>query len=126
VQRLFSVFPNAWPGAGLLLLRVAAGLPAIADGITALADGISSPIQWLHVLELTAGSLLFVGLWTPIAGVLQAATLGCLAVGQGTLDTRSLVLAAIGVSLAMLGPGAWSIDARLYGRKRIDVPGNQP
>jgi hypothetical protein len=32
------------------------------------------------------------------------------------------LLVALGVSLVMLGPGAWSVDARLFGRKRIDVP----
>ena len=124
MQRLFSVFPSGWPGTGLLLLRMAAGLPAVADGFTALAGGIGSPTQWLHVLELAAGSLLFLGLWTPVGGALQAAALGSLAVRHGGLDTSSLISMAVGVSLAMLGPGAWSIDARLYGRKRIDVPGD--
>jgi hypothetical protein len=28
----------------------------------------------------------------------------------------------LGVTLAMLGPGAWSVDARLFGRKRIQIP----
>ncbi|HEX8765158.1 MAG TPA: hypothetical protein VF740_08355 [Candidatus Acidoferrum sp.] len=32
-----------------------------------------------------------------------------------------LLLAVLGASLAMLGPGAWSVDARLFGRKRIDI-----
>jgi hypothetical protein len=30
-------------------------------------------------------------------------------------------LAALCLSLAMIGPGAWSIDARLFGRKQIDL-----
>jgi uncharacterized membrane protein YphA (DoxX/SURF4 family) len=32
-----------------------------------------------------------------------------------------LMLAALGAILAMVGPGAWSIDARLFGRKHIDI-----
>jgi putative oxidoreductase len=28
----------------------------------------------------------------------------------------------MGAALAMLGPGAWSVDARLFGRKRIHIP----
>jgi hypothetical protein len=32
------------------------------------------------------------------------------------------MLAAVGAALAMVGPGVWSIDARLFGRKRIDIP----
>jgi uncharacterized membrane protein YphA (DoxX/SURF4 family) len=39
--------------------------------------------------------------------------------GDGT--NLHVLLAALGVSLVMLGPGAWSLDARLFGRRRIDV-----
>jgi putative oxidoreductase len=39
-----------------------------------------------------------------------------------SIDGRPAALAVIGLSLAMLGPGSWSIDARLFGRKRIDLP----
>ena len=31
-----------------------------------------------------------------------------------------LALAVLGASLAMIGPGAWSLDARLFGRKQIE------
>jgi putative oxidoreductase len=34
----------------------------------------------------------------------------------------AIILATLGISLAMIGPGAWSIDARLYGRKQILPP----
>ena len=125
MQRLFSAFPNAWPGTGLLLLRMAAGLPAIADGARAVAGGFGSPTAWLHILELAGGTLLFLGLWTPLGGALQAGVLGWLAFRHGALNTAAPIIAVVGVSLAMLGPGAWSIDARLYGRKRIDIPGKQ-
>jgi len=30
--------------------------------------------------------------------------------------------AVLGAALAMVGPGAWSIDARLFGRKHIVIP----
>ena len=33
-----------------------------------------------------------------------------------------MLVGALGVVLAMLGPGAWSLDARLFGRKRIQIP----
>jgi uncharacterized membrane protein YphA (DoxX/SURF4 family) len=32
-----------------------------------------------------------------------------------------LLLAAFAAAIAMLGPGAWSLDAAIFGRKRIDV-----
>ena len=60
------------------------------------------------------------GLWTPIAGALQAI------IQIGVIFTPGNVIihvlpAALGVSLVMLGPGAWSVDALLFGRKRIDI-----
>jgi putative oxidoreductase len=36
------------------------------------------------------------------------------------LATHAL-LAVLSISLALLGPGAWSIDALIFGRKRIDI-----
>jgi hypothetical protein len=30
-------------------------------------------------------------------------------------------MATLGIALAILGPGALSIDARLFGRKRLDI-----
>jgi len=44
----------------------------------------------------------------------------------GFLPQMQISRAAIAVSLVMLGPGAWSIDRRLFGRKRIDLPAKQP
>jgi uncharacterized membrane protein YphA (DoxX/SURF4 family) len=64
-------------------------------------------------------ALLVVGLWTPFAGVAVAAIdFGILSLAQG-LSGSSVANSAVGLALAMLGPGAWSLDARLFGRKRI-------
>ena len=121
MQRLFSMFPNGWPGRGLLLLRLVAGTLLIHDGLSELAG---SP-QWEGVIRPSlatgAGILLLVGLWTPIAGVLVVVVE--LWTGFSKIDSlrSSVVSAALGATLAMLGPGARSIDARLFGRKRIDI-----
>jgi putative oxidoreductase len=115
------MFPNGWPGRGLLVLRLAAGGLLVYDGI----EGLLTP----HTLLLTAqdcslvvaGLLLIVGLWTPVAGVLTA-VVELWIVLAGTNQMRSAILLGIvGVALAMLGPGKRSIDARLFGRKRIDI-----
>ena len=64
-------------------------------------------------------ALLVVGLWTPVAGIALAAIhLGIPSVVQG-LNGATVVGSAVGLALAMLGPGAWSLDAQLFGRKRI-------
>jgi len=66
---------------------------------------------------------LFAGLWTPFVGALQAFIELWITFSGGREGAIHLLAAALGVGLAMLGPGAWSIDARLFGRKRIDIRG---
>jgi hypothetical protein len=34
----------------------------------------------------------------------------------------AIVLAGLGATVAMIGPGVWSIDAKLYGRKHLQDP----
>ncbi|MGA7632309.1 MAG: hypothetical protein WCB11_16220 [Terriglobales bacterium] len=71
------------------------------------------------VIEGAAALLLCAGLWTPIAGSMMAGV-AVWAVFSRTGDPWALILlAAVGVALAMLGPGAWSIDALLFGRRRV-------
>jgi putative oxidoreductase len=125
MQRLFSSFPNAWPGTGLLLLRMVVGIPVVIDCSTALLTQPGAAGLWRHAVGLAGSSLLLVGFWTPIGGALQALAQGYLGFRSGGVDASRLITAAIGISLIMLGPGAWSVDARLYGRKRIEVRGKK-
>jgi putative oxidoreductase len=69
-----------------------------------------------------AAALLLIGLWTPVAGVLLALAEIFLAFSHSHDPWIHIVLGALGGALAMLGPGAWSVDARLFGRKRIQIP----
>ena len=67
------------------------------------------------------GILLVVGLWTPVVGTLvPIVELSIIFSHSGHL-WPAVVLAALGASLAMVGPGAWSVDARLFGRKHIQT-----
>jgi uncharacterized membrane protein YphA (DoxX/SURF4 family) len=66
-----------------------------------------------------AALLLLVGLWTPFAGTVIACCELWVVVSGGGEFWPPLVLAALGATLAMIGPGAWSIDALLFGRKQI-------
>ncbi len=121
MQRLFSMFPNGWPGRGLLLLRIVAGILLMHDG----ALDILQSHQWQGILlpsiVILAGTLILVGFWTPMAGALVFTVELWLAL-SGTHNLRSsVVLATLGAALAMLGPGVRSVDARLFGRKRIDI-----
>jgi putative oxidoreductase len=81
-----------------------------------------SAVVALQLLAAGAAALLLAGLWTPVAGVVMAmAELG-LAFSRPADPWIHILLATLGASLAMLGPGAWSLDARLFGRKRIQIP----
>jgi putative oxidoreductase len=123
MQRLFSTFPNGWPGCGLLVLRLACALPLLAFGAAHFRWGWPADfMQWERLASGLAGLFILAGLWTPFAAATQAALQGVLALAAPAFVSAELVLAMVGVGLMMLGPGAWSVDARLYGRKRIDLP----
>jgi uncharacterized membrane protein YphA (DoxX/SURF4 family) len=63
--------------------------------------------------------LVSIGLWTPIVAFAQSAIQINRFMLAYPAEPSLLVTAAMGFSLALLGPGAWSLDARLFGRKRI-------
>ena len=126
LQRLFSTFPDGWPGLGLALFRLGAGIPLIYCAITRMAgaDG-----QWLTVgLSLIAsagGVLLLLGLFTPLTGIVVAVDELWRSLSPNVSQPHDrwihILLAVLAAGVAMLGPGAWSVDARLFGRKLYDI-----
>jgi putative oxidoreductase len=70
LQRLFSMFPNGRPGGALLLLRLVAGFLLIYDGVVSLRTGPDPQTAILQSVAAGAGTLLILGLWTPIVGTL--------------------------------------------------------
>jgi uncharacterized membrane protein YphA (DoxX/SURF4 family) len=85
---------------------------------------VASPTVNLAVLDglaIVAAALLLTGLWTPLSASLVAAVGLWSGLASRDEPSKTLLLMAIGVALVMLGPGAWSVDARLYGWRRIDV-----
>ena len=121
MRRLFSTFAPGWPGAGLLLLRLVAGASLIIHGFARLQTGPSIQFMVLPVVAIIIGILLLAGLWTPVAGLLVAALALWNIITRPGDPSACIFMAAIGAALALLGPGAWSVDARLFGWKRIDV-----
>jgi putative oxidoreductase len=125
LQRLFSTFANGSPGIGLLLLRLLTAVALIHNGIANVLERPSLTIVVLQMIGAGAGILLLIGLWTPVAGALATIVEVWIAFSKffsHTGDPLIAVLEAVlGAILAMTGPGAWSIDARLFGRKRIDI-----
>jgi putative oxidoreductase len=122
LQRLFSMFPNGWPGRALLLLRLVGGVILVGHGIMVLLAQNGLDVIAQQSLAITAGLFLIIGLWTPITGLVIV----IVEVWSGFSGVEHLhsavLLGTLGAALAMLGPGVRSIDARLFGRKRIDIP----
>jgi len=126
VQRLFSTFPRSWPGVGLLLLRCSLGLALLSSGISAFSETPSDAVVFAQrAAAVLGGIFLFAGLWTPFVGVLVALDQISIALLVDYSESRGLwihvFLAVVAVSLAMLGPGAWSVDSRMFGRRRLDL-----
>jgi putative oxidoreductase len=125
LQRLFSSFARGWPGAGLLLMRAVTGVVLLGQAALTLHHGDTFQVVALAVLGGVAGVLLLAGLWTPVTGITVAGiALFSIFVRAGD-PTVYFLLASIGIALALLGPGAFSIDARLFGLKRIDIRDRQ-
>ena len=122
MRRLFSNFATGAPGIGLLLLRLAAGIGVAARGVLALRDAPSFGPATLHLVTIAVGLLLLVGLWTPIAGTLLAILALIHAAFNLGNPWTCVLMAILGAALALLGPGIWSVDARLFGWKRIRIP----
>jgi putative oxidoreductase len=121
LQRLFSTFAGGWPGVGLLFQRLITGTLLLIYGVIALTNGPQSASSVPSMIGAAAGILLLLGLWTPVVGVLIAVVGTWIAFSHASNPLISVLLAILGATLAMIGPGAWSIDARLFGRKHIDT-----
>ena len=121
MRRLFSTFARGGPGAGLLLMRLVGGIALVDCGVLRLRSDPSILLTVLSVLATGAGILLLAGLWTPIAGTLVAALELWRALWRPGNPWIHILLATLGAALALLGPGAWSVDARLFGWKRIEI-----
>ena len=119
----------------LLGLRVMCGAAAIAVG-TAYAGGGS--FGWssrlVGLMLVIEGLLLLLGLLTRIAGMIGP-LLACAVAFQWVLPPSSwfleiravaLPFAAISLALVALGPGAYAMDARLFGRKELQIPPRLP
>jgi uncharacterized membrane protein YphA (DoxX/SURF4 family) len=121
LQRLFPMFPYGWPGTGLLLLRLGVVAILTHDGIRAWMGGPPRESIDLQVVAAITGVFLLVGLWTPVAGAIVALTEIWIVLTGAAYPQSAILLATQGIALAFLGPGSLSIDARLFGRKRLNI-----
>ena len=119
MRRFFPTFVAGVPGAGLLVLRAVAGIALIAN----MASGFSLAAPFEAAMAIASGmlgTLLLVGLGTPVVGVVATLDAIRIALSRPPDPGAWVLVAAIALSLALLGPGTWSIDARLFGWKRLE------
>ena len=101
------------------MLRLAVGIALASHAVIALRSGPPIGPTALNVLAGAVGILLLVGLWTPVAGTILAILAALSAVMHPTDPWNCTFLGTLGAVLALVGPGAWSVDAYLFGWKRI-------
>ena len=122
LRRLYSTFAGGWPGIGLLLMRVVVGSALAVRASSKLWSDPPMNVTIPAGLLIAAGTLLLLGLWTPIVGT----SIALIEVWKMFMLPGDkwvwLLFATTGAALAMLGPGLWSVDARLFGWKRVEAP----
>jgi uncharacterized membrane protein YphA (DoxX/SURF4 family) len=126
MRRLFPAFPDGGPGFGLLILRVVAGVVAVVQGGVGLAGATHPTLStWITgCLAIASGAAVLVGFLTPGAGILLGLTvplfwLPSRAEGLFLDRIAALFVMANATAIAFLGPGAFSVDSRLFGHREI-------
>jgi len=106
-------------------MRLVAGGALLLHGVAALGVGLAPASVIFHLVCAAIGVLVIVGLWTPIVAALAAIDAAWHGFASPPEAGFYLLLAALAAALALLGPGAWSVDARLFGWKRVEIPGGR-
>lgn len=131
LQRLYFAFPDGLPGVVLLLLRAVIGLAVLVEGTFYFRENDPTLTMWLTGLTvLAAATLLCVGFLTPIAASLVLVCGSSIALSLLPASTSTLFVAKMSIlfgatmllNVIVLGPGAFSVDARLFGRREIIIP----
>jgi uncharacterized membrane protein YphA (DoxX/SURF4 family) len=128
---LFSAYPGGLAGIGLVLLRSAIGFTAVWQGVLCLATkDAATTVRIVGSLAVLTGILLVTGFRTRLASFLLALGIAFISLHTFPLPPRdlfdrlllTLFAETMSIAVVFLGPGAFSIDACLYGRREIIIP----
>jgi uncharacterized membrane protein YphA (DoxX/SURF4 family) len=119
LQRLFTSFAGGWPGLGLLIQRFILGTMVLHQSTTLFSGTTSTTPSISESIGTILAIFIMIGLWTPLAGVVVAAFEVRIAFLLPGNPESEILFAAVGATLALIGPGAFSIDSRIFGRKQI-------
>jgi uncharacterized membrane protein YphA (DoxX/SURF4 family) len=131
---MFSTFPDGWPGLGLLLLRGAAGGVLVVRCVLFLGTRHDLRLAVIATLFLTFVSAVFLllGYRTRAAAtIVSIASIGSIFFWLSKYQPQESRLSAalvsiIAAAVICLGPGAFSLDSRLFGRREIIIPKVRP
>jgi putative oxidoreductase len=101
-------------------MRLSAAMALVIHGVCELLARPPLAAVLFQAVSVGLGVLLLAGLWTPVAGTLVAAVALWNVFSFGR-PWSWIMLATLGAALALIGPGAWSIDARLFGWRRLEI-----
>ncbi|MBB5342968.1 hypothetical protein HDF10_000918 [Edaphobacter lichenicola] len=117
MQRLFSMFPTGAAGVALILLRVSVAATLFTQ---VMPQGNPAAHIWVSTGVGLLGVSICLGLFTPVSSI------ACCLIGVAMLlDLKELTFIPlissilVAASLGLLGPGAYSLDARMFGRRLV-------
>ena len=114
MQRLFSMFPQGGPGVALLLLRVSVVAFLIIVATNYNGSHYRSILAAIFLISIS----LLIGFLTPyLCATIVAFVIGNMIVNPETSSVLCVIAIANAVALALLGPGAYSLDSKLFGRR---------
>jgi Na+-translocating ferredoxin:NAD+ oxidoreductase RnfE subunit len=122
MQRLFTMFPLGAAGSALLLLRMSA-----AGGLlwVMYTRNLVSSAQWMMAASAILAGFLSLGIFTPVVCIVCCGVELAAVAGMRRTDIFcDIFVIANTAALALLGPGGYSLDARMFGRRRIILSGD--
>src|SRR5688572_27533349 len=120
MKSMFLAYPGGGAGVGLLLLRL-----SVAGSFTAMLLGSRDLPAWMLFLAILVSIGLCAGfLARLLAGLSVLAAVTTLVV-QSVAPALAILNLADAIALAMIGPGAFSVDARLFGRRTVVLPASR-